>query len=281
MDPRDPSANPTLRHWLGSAEHAGLKGKKLQVALRIVDDELIETVQELQELRTKGRLAEVFKQQGLRLAVENAMDKKEGNVEKTRYSGGGEDGSASDILPALSLIPTKSKRRLSQVGMQMLKDAEKSRGKRPDLDEELVTHRSRSTSGAVIKKSRARKNERRSSIEEAEENVVAAAVASASAAYRRNEVSLPRCASTDSIDATDLVLLDESELDLHLAECEASSSSKPVSPLVSHNSKSSSFYENMNKEHPYANETTATKYMGTAFDLFKITSSMFDFKLQR
>ena len=68
----------------------------------------------------------------------------------------------------------KSKRRLSQLGTQMLKDAEAVvarspsptkmlERKRSDLDREMVTNRSRSTSGAVIKKLRARPNERRSS----------------------------------------------------------------------------------------------------------------------
>jgi hypothetical protein len=223
------TVNPSLRDWLGSAEHAGLKGKKLLVALRIVDDELIDSVQELRELRTKGRLVEVFTQQGLRLAIENAIDKMEKkpemkmdtnvetNMEKHDSGGGengwGEDGSASDLPADTDTKESKSKRRLSQVGMQMLKDAQKTREnglespcrtkglserKRSDLDEELVTHRSRSTSGAVIKKSRARKNERRSSTD------------------RRCELSLPRCASTDSIDATDLVELNENAMDLHL-----------------------------------------------------------------
>jgi hypothetical protein len=31
----------SLKEWLGSAQHAGLEGKKLEVALNIVDDELI------------------------------------------------------------------------------------------------------------------------------------------------------------------------------------------------------------------------------------------------
>jgi hypothetical protein len=53
--------------------------------------------------------------------------------------------------------------------------------KRSDLDQEMVTSRSRSTSGAVIKKLRARPAERR-----------------------------------NSVDATDLVVLDAHELDLGL-----------------------------------------------------------------
>jgi hypothetical protein len=107
----------------------------------------------------------------------------------------------------MSLIAqkAKTKRRLSQVGMQMLEDADgpgsprrmgsataavlqrkrSNQGmiqrKRSDLDQEMVTNRSRSTSGAVIKKSRARPAERR-----------------------------------NSTDATDLVLLDDNSLDLDL-----------------------------------------------------------------
>jgi hypothetical protein len=60
-----------LHTWLVTA--AGLKGKKFEAARAACDDHLLESVEELRELRGEGKRSQVFEQVGVKLAIERAL----------------------------------------------------------------------------------------------------------------------------------------------------------------------------------------------------------------
>ena len=65
-----------MRAWLGQEQKQGrFTAKKLDAASKAIDAELISSVDELVALRNKGRLSTVFKQQGVLLAIEEALER--------------------------------------------------------------------------------------------------------------------------------------------------------------------------------------------------------------
>ena len=67
-EPLTPS--PALEAWL---EDHGLRGKKLEKIVAICEEEFIETPDELRKLHEKDELKDVFKQAGLRISIEEAL----------------------------------------------------------------------------------------------------------------------------------------------------------------------------------------------------------------
>jgi hypothetical protein len=82
---------PAPKHPVGVwfSEGLGFSGKKLQTALKICENELIENVAEIRAEYAKGKLEALFPQAGLRTRIEDALA-----ADASSGSGGGSDGVA-------------------------------------------------------------------------------------------------------------------------------------------------------------------------------------------
>jgi hypothetical protein len=89
--------SPALEAWL---EDHGLRGKKLEKIVAICEKELIETPDELRKLHEKDELKDVFKQAGLRISIEEALQA-DGKEEKVNEEDELSPGSTV-VVPASS-----------------------------------------------------------------------------------------------------------------------------------------------------------------------------------